>query len=705
VLVVTWYWGAGPAALIAVLGYPAVEYLVRDMPLSGWDLSYIVPSLGLYAGLVIVIIYFVTSFRRERDKLRETDAKVRQSEQRLRASFDNAALGIIETDTEDRFIAVNERICGILGYRRQQLLGLRVHDITAPEDRPRSDDLSARLHAGELDRYDYEKRYLRQDGSRLWVHVTVSAIRDATGRHLCSIGTVEDIHARKQAEQQISLLSQAIESAANSIVLTDRKGNILWVNPAFTRLTGYGLDEVMGKNPKILKSGQQPTERYKALWDTILNGEAWHGELVNRRKDGSLYTEEMTITPVRAQGADITHFVGIKENITERKQAEASLRAARLSAERAKTAAEEANQAKDRFLAVLSHELRTPLTPVLAAVQLMQRRPTLPEEMREPLEMIRRNIQLEARLIDDMLDLTRIVQGKLALERKPVNIDTVVERAVEICKPDISARKLHFSVDVKDAPHTVIGDVSRLQQVVWNLVNNAVKFTPDGGCVGIRCRGENARVIIEVVDSGIGIEPAAAARIFNAFEQGGRGITRQFGGLGLGLAIAKRLVEMHDGTISVESEGMDRGATFRVSLPLSSMQPEAQTQKRAPVAARMARRILLVEDHEDTATSMKMLLEASGYEVENAGDAAQALRVIDSNRFDLLISDLGLPDKSGLELMAELRQRGNNLKGIALSGYGREEDVRRSQEAGFFRHLTKPVDADALVEAVAKMLL
>jgi two-component system, chemotaxis family, CheB/CheR fusion protein len=690
VLVVTWYWGVGPAVLIAVLGYPAIEYFVRDTALSGVQLSYVAPSLGLYAALVVFIIYFVKSFRR--------------AEQRNRASFDNAALGIMETDSEDRVTSLNERICQMLGYRREQLLGMSVHDITAPEDRSRSEQLNARLRAGELDRLDYEKRYLRQDGSPVWAHVTVSAIRDASGRHLHSVGTVEDIQARKQVEKQVSLLSQAIESAANSIVLTDRKGNITWVNAAFIQLTGYGRDEVIGKNPKILKSGQQPPELYRTLWDTILKGDVWQGELVNRRKDGSFYTEEMTIAPVRAEGGEITHFVAIKENITERKQFEATLRAARLSAERAKTAAEEANQAKDRFLAVLSHELRTPLTPVLAWVQLMQRRPNLPEELRKPLEMVRRNIQLEARLIDDMLDLTRIVQGKVALERKPVNISTVLERAVEICQPDISSRKLHFSV-LKDAPHTVTGDVSRLQQVVWNLLNNAIKFTPDGGCVGIRCRGQNGHVIIEVIDSGIGIEPVAQARIFNAFEQGSWGITRQFGGLGLGLAIAKRLVEMHDGTLCVQSEGKNTGATFRVSLPLSSLQPDAETHIPASMAARLSKRILLVEDHGDTATSIKMLLEASGYEVEHAGDAAQALRALDSTGFDLLISDLGLPDKSGLDLMTGLRQRGNDIKSIALSGYGREDDVRRSQEAGFFRHLTKPVDADALMETVSKMLV
>ena len=351
-----------------------------------------------------------------------------------------------------------------------------------------------------------------------------------------------DITDRKHAEEKLSLLSQAIESAANSIILTDREGRILWVNAAFTKLTGYSVDEIVGQNPKILKSGKQPCEFYRSLWETILRGEVWHGQLVNRRKDGSAYDEEMTITPVRAQGSDITHFVGVKENITERKRWEEELQDARMSAERAKAAAEDANKSKDHFLAVLSHELRTPLAPVLAAAQLIQRKSGLTDDLRGPLDIIRRNVQLEARLIDDLLDLTRIVHGKLSLEQKSINITTLIQHAVETCKPDVEARKLRLCVDMKDGPYRVNGDAVRLQQVVWNLLNNSIKFTPDGGCVGIRCHRDTGRVIVEVVDTGIGIEPGDRARIFDAFEQGGRPVTRQFGGLGLGCPVCAHFV-------------------------------------------------------------------------------------------------------------------------------------------------------------------
>ena len=418
------------------------------------------------------------------------------------------------------------------------------------------------------------------------------------------------------------------------------------------------------------------------------------------RADGSLGWTASRAVPMLDERGEIVEWFGAASDIGDRKLVEHALHAARTSAECAKADAETANKAKDQFLAVLSHELRTPLTPVLAAAEVLHCRLGESADAREPLDIIRRNVQLQARLIDDLLDLTRISHGKLELKLKPINICTVIERAVEVAKPDIDARRLHFGVILKDAPHRVDADASRLQQVVWNLLSNAVKFTPEGGCVGLRCERLEGHVIIEVSDSGIGIEPDARDRIFAAFEQGERSITRQFGGLGLGLAIAKRLVEMHDGTISVTSEGRNRGATFRIQLPVSVEPLEAPVVKDMARFERRARRILLVEDNGDTAATMKMLLEAFGYEVETAGDVRQALQAIESVKFDLLISDLGLPDRSGIELMQELRERRHNLTGIALSGYGQEEDMRRTKAAGFAVHLVKPVDADLLIETI-----
>jgi len=318
--------------------------------------------------------------------------------------------------------------------------------------------------------------------------------------------------------------------------------------------------------------------------------------------------------------------------------------------------------------------------------------------------MVRRNVELEARLIDDLLDVSRISRGKIELSRSPVELCKVIDRAVEVCKRDIEARRLHFGVDMGPAaPYWVEADAPRLQQVFWNLLKNAIKFTPHGGCVGIRCRPNGTHVVIEVNDSGIGIEPAALTRVFDAFEQVEQSITRQFGGLGLGLAISKALVEMHGGTIAAHSEGRDKGSTFRVRLPLTTpaVRPEATPPAARPPRVVRPLRILLVEDHGVTAKMMQMVLTSDGHTVESAGDVATALELAGQHAFDLLMSDLGLPDGSGHDLMRELRQRGHKFPGIALSGYGQEEDIQRSYQAGFVAHLTKPASREAVLEAVA----
>lgn len=403
--------------------------------------------------------------------------------------------------------------------------------------------------------------------------------------------------------------------------------------------------------------------------------------------------------------------VRLARALSERQSLIEEAEAAKISALKAKQAAETANSTKDQFLAVLSHELRTPLTPVLAAVSLMEKGGGGGMLQTKALEIIRRNVELEARLIDDLLDLTRIARGKIVLERRPVAISEVLQSVAETCKPDIEGKNLLFSLDIENGTSLVNGDSSRLQQVFWNLVKNSVKFTSEGGSVGVACFDRGERVVVEVRDNGIGIESDALPKIFKAFEQADKKVTLQFGGLGLGLAISERLVTMHGGTIVAESPGKGQGATFRVELPLMPgretgvidiVRESVEAGRKGPFKNGSSRRILLVEDHSDTAFMMQNLLETSGHKVTRAGDVAEALEAVKGGSFDLLISDLGLPDRSGLELMEELRRLGNPLKGIAVSGFGQEEDLRRSKEAGFVEHLTKPVDLEALNEAVER---
>jgi signal transduction histidine kinase/HAMP domain-containing protein len=360
------------------------------------------------------------------------------------------------------------------------------------------------------------------------------------------------------------------------------------------------------------------------------------------------------------------------------------------------------NLAKDQFLAMLSHELRTPLTPVLASAVALENEPGLSENVHESLQMIRRNVELEARLIDDLLDLTRIDKGKIQLSFEVVNAHTLLQNALEICQAEIDRKHLTPRLDLAAEKVYLRADPARLQQIFWNLINNAVKFTARDGQISISTNDDTGdRLRIEIADTGLGIEPESLPKIFDAFEQGGR---TQLGGLGLGLAISKRLVEAHSGTITAESAGRNKGAKFTLIFPVcEKVDAQAPLAVSPRAAHHRAMRVLLVEDHEDTKQSLTKLLRLRGYYVESASNVQSALDLIAQDQFDVLISDLGLPDGSGIDLIRRV-QSDRPVLGIALTGFGMEEDIRKSREAGFKHHLVKPIDLnklDSIIQEVA----
>jgi PAS domain S-box-containing protein len=394
----------------------------------------------------------------------------------------------------------------------------------------------------------------------------------------------------------------------------------------------------------------------------------------------------------------VTRFIGTMLEITDKKNAEILLK-------RAKDEAEEASRAKDRFLAMLSHELRTPLTPVLMTIASLRREPNLNDDFRHDLEVLQRNVELEALLIDDLLDLTRIAHGKLELHNDAVDIHATLEHSLGISAGDLVGKKIQVVRHFNAREHHCWADPARLQQVFWNLVKNSAKFTPEGGRIEISTWNNEAHeIVIEIADNGIGIEPNVMPRIFDAFEQGGGTVTSQYGGLGLGLAICKRVIDLHRGTIEAHSAGKGRGAKFTVTLnamETSMLEGPVLFLESEPLRMKHVQ-ILLVEDHEDTARVLGRILRNAGFDVSHAGTVAEARTLAGTRPFDLLISDVGLPDGSGLELMKALRDA-QNIKGIALSGFGTDEDVAASAAAGFAAHITKPVDWDRLRAEIEKL--
>jgi signal transduction histidine kinase/CheY-like chemotaxis protein len=365
-----------------------------------------------------------------------------------------------------------------------------------------------------------------------------------------------------------------------------------------------------------------------------------------------------------------------------------------------------ASAAKDQFLAILSHELRTPLTPIFAILATIERYPELPEKIRSDLLVINRNLQLEARLIDDLLDLTRINKGKISLLCEIVDVHKLIRSVGQLCQVAIDAQQVQLEMHLEAPRHHLFGDAGRLQQVLWNLLSNAIKFTPAGGTVTLRTSVvAGNKFCLCLTDSGRGINSDLLERIFQPFEQGDLAVPPRFGGLGLGLAIARAIVDAHQGQIQAESSGLGQGATFTVTLPLAEdkqIQEAEPARPETPVAGKTVR-ILLVDDHEDTLEFMSRFLKLSGHQVVSASSYGQALDAGKQHQFDVVISDIGLPDGNGYALMQAL-QALSPVKGIALSGYGMKADVDRSVAAGFAAHLTKPCDLSVLNATIEKVL-
>ena len=504
---------------------------------------------------------------------------------------------------------------------------------------------------------------------------------------------------RKDAEQQLrlreSFLSGIIENQPGLLWLKDDAGHFLLVNKAFAKAGGreepedvHGLTD-LDIWPKDLAEKYQKDDQHVMLTGgpIIVEEEIFTG-------DRRVWHETFKI-PVRDDKGRIIGTTGFARDITERKRTEETIL-------NAKTEAETANRAKDQFIAVLSHELRTPLTPILLLSSAMEAEREVPNSIRTELGIIRRNAELEMKLVDDLLDVTRISRGMIQLHQEVVDAHGCLHNALEICQNEVDAKHLNVSLSLDAALSHVWADPVRLQQVFWNLVRNAVKFTPKDGQISIRSVNVDHRLNIEFSDTGIGIDPAVFPQIFNAFEQGEQSKTRHFGGLGLGLSIARAVMELHHGTLTAFSEGTGKGATFTVEIATVPDAKELPSAPGPPMYGSGSLKILLVEDNADTLQILAKMLQKWGYMVRTADSVQSALEEAAKEPFDLLVSDIGLPDGSGLEIMKEMKKY-NAVSGIAISGFGTEEDIRQSREAGFGEHLVKPVNTHILHEAVQQI--
>ncbi len=665
---------------------------------------------------------------------------LRESQARAERLFESNILGIFYADEKARITSANDAFLAMLGHARESLERgeLSWIELTPPGWEEADQKAMVELMANGACA-PYEKELRRADGSRMPVLAGSALLSESDA----SVGFVLDLTARKRAEDHAALLAEAGSALSESLDYEETLERLLYLT--VPRLADYGLICELEEGPRLRPvalrhidpAGEEllrhlgevfaaaPENPASLLWKAVKSGESQLASSMNyemARKvtqspkllDGfvRMGARSFLTAPLAARGEILGVMLLATSEVSGRNLSADDLELAEGIAARASLAidnarlygrAEAASKAKDHFLAALSHELRTPLTPVLLRVAALARSPGLPEPLRADLQMIQRNVELEAKLIDDLLDLTRVSRGKLSLHLEAVDVHVLLEHTIAICSEGMEARTLAIGFEPGADERHVRADAARLQQVFWNLLKNAVKFTPAGGTVRVVTRNpEPGRVEVAVIDPGIGIAPEDLPRLFNAFEQGNPTITRTFGGLGLGLAICKALVDQHGGTLTGLSPGRGQGATFTVGL---ATVPAPEAARPAGAAAGPADppalRLLLVEDNEPTLLVMADLLELAGHDVKPAATVRAARELAASHTFDLVVSDLGLPDGSGFELMRELRER-YGLQGIAVSGFGMEEDLRRSREAGFREHLVKPVDIDKLKAAIAR---
>jgi two-component system CheB/CheR fusion protein len=599
----------------------------------------------------------------------------------------------------------NRRFAAIVGRPLEDVIGGSIHRFVSEGERP---ELVAVLAAG-LKGAGKGELALLNGAVAVPVYLAASALPLDEVEAVCLV--VTDLTEQKRNQQIVAaekLANSIFEHATEAIVVCDTEERVLRASLAARRLC---VCNPVGErfSHSFPLAGDRPEDPPVIPFADVFAGRVVQGiEASLTLETGEVLRFQASAGPLLAADGVIGCVLTLTD-ITARRRAE-------LEVDRARREAEAANQAKDHFLATLSHELRTPLTPVLAVISGLQEETRLPDDVRLHLAMVRRNVELEARLIDDMLDLTRVARGKLELHRETADLRQVIDHALQTAGGDLLAKRLRLVLDLAAGDHALWADMPRLIQVFWNLFSNAVKFTPPGGTITVRSWSEEIaagpQLVVEVADTGIGIEPEVLADIFEAFQQGEQAITRRYGGLGLGLAISKAIVELHGGKLDATSAGRGQGAIFSVRLPVGDVRPRlaateaaATASVESPPAAGEAPEadlhILLVEDHADTAAAMAELLRDMGHRVTVAHSVAAGLAAAERSggHLDLVLSDLGLPDGTGLDLMTELHDR-YGVKGIALSGYGMEEDVRRSLEAGFERHLTKPVNLQALQSAI-----
>jgi len=659
-------------------------------------ISPIVTLAGQVAGTSTIARDITESKRLERDA-RHFAAIVESSDD-----------AIISKDLNGTIVTWNRAAERLFGYTADEIVGQSVRVIIPPDRQSEEDQVLGAVRRGESVEH-FETVRVRKDGTHVPISLTVSPIRTSSGEIVGASKIVRDLSRLAGVQRDALRLASIVDSSDDAIVSKDLHSIVTSWNAAAERMFGFAESEMVGQSIRRIIPDDRQQEEDEVL-SRIRRGErVEHYETVRRRKDGTLVPVSLTVSPILNQDGTVVGASKIARDISDRERAEQER-------QRLLTIAREASQLKDEFLATLSHELRTPLNAIVGYVRMMQSGLLTGEKRTRAMDTVERNVTSLTQIVEDVLDLSRIISGKLRLDVQAVDLPSVVHNAVETVRPAADAKgvRLVAIADPRAAP--VSGDPERLQQILWNVLSNAVKFTERGGRVQVRLERVDSHIELTVSDTGVGISAEFLPHVFDRFRQADSGISRSRGGLGLGLAITRQLVELQGGRIYAESDGPGTGATFRIELPLRSANAAVPAEKREhpdtspaehPIAVPQLDgiRILAVDDDRDALALVREILEATGAAVVTADSAQDALDLLERMTPDVLVADLGLPQMSGFDLIDRVRRSERpavrGMPAAALTAYARSEDRTKALRSGFQLHLAKPVDPGELMAAMA----
>jgi PAS domain S-box-containing protein len=630
---------------------------------------------------------------------RRTESWLRDNEAYHRSLFDSAGVGNIEVDHStdySSFLRVNQHFCDMLGYSREELLnGMTFLDITHPDDIESSLKALSVLRREDAQSLHLEKRYIRKDGTVMWADVTPKLIRNRDGHATRRLVVVHDITELKTSEAALRGAledRQKFESLADNspeyVGMCDLDGMTTYINPAGLKLLGIDSLEEARTIPMIefLFPEDHEVARNEIQPEVLRNGIAEREIRFRNRKTGEARWMIHTVFPLRDSGDNTVGFASVSRDITDRKRAEMLL--------------QQADRRKDEFLATLAHELRNPLAPISYALQIWNRLEQDPAKAAQIRHMMARQVQQLQRLIDDLLDLSRISRGKIKLKKEYSDLASLLEGAIEPIRPFIETCQHTISIELPPAPLMIYADPGRLTQIIGNLVHNAAKYSDRNGSITISASSHKQDLVITITDTGVGIPSHMLSRIFEPFTQVNQSLDRAHGGLGIGLTLVKNLVELHGGTVEASSAGAGAGSVFTLRLPIviePSEIKDVESSSAEPLGEPARYRIVIVDDLKPSADTLALMLQELHQDVRVAYDARAALALIEEFKPDVVFSDIAMPGMDGYTLAKRLHSRRESPPYlIALTGYGQRHDQQRALDAGFQRHLVKPTDIAAL---------